>query len=313
MKKTISLLLILCLLLTGTFPAFAEQPQRNAVCELYSADGYYVDEVGNKGTYSFHVPQIDASSSAAEEINAEIAEQFGHLVESQFRYMEGGYSLSSWHTEWQAFWSGTQLFLLITAEEIGDIIVHGAFGYDFETGSRVTNEMILEQKGISEEEYLEKLREIVQLTFEDLFPSIPDGVPAEQIHDDMLEKTLGRVGMEQPMFLNRYGEIETIVEIVSVAGAGIYEHLVTPFSGQCDSDRSYQISLVGDLYLVESCPESAKEGEIVTVRTYDVTDGDKAISVDGVEGTSIDWFEYQFVMPDHDVEVRVEFIDYGLA
>ena len=313
MKRTISMLLMLCMLLTGSSLAFAEQSRQNAVAELYSADGFYVDGVGNEEFYSYHIPQIQASTPAAEEINAEIAEQFGRLVESQLRYMENETSLSSWHADWQAFWNGTQLFLLITAEEIGDITVYGAFGYDFETGSRVTNEMILEQKGISEEEYLAKLRESVQQKFEDLFPSIPEGVPAEEIHDDMLEKTLSRLDMERPMFLDRCGEIETIVEIVSVAGAGIYEHLVTPFSGQTDSDRSYRISLVGDTDLVESCPESAKEGEIVTVRTYDVTDGDKKISVSGAEGTEINWFEYQFVMPDHDVEVQVEFVDYGLA
>ena len=313
MKKTISILLMLCMMLSGSSFAWAEKPLQNAVCELYSADGAYVDDVGNKETYSYRIPQISDSSADAEEINAEIAEEFGKLVESQFRYMEGGFSLSSCQTEWKAFWNGTQLFLLVIAYEIGDITVHGVYGYDFETGTRITNRMILEQKGISEEAYLEALRETVQLKFDDMLGYLLSDPQKIDIYNDMLEKTMSRLNMEQPMFLNQYGEIETVVEIVSLAGAGIYEHLVTPFSGRDDSDRTYRIRLVGDLYLVESCPEFAKEGETVTVLTYDVTDGDKAISVDGADGTEINWFEYQFVMPDHDVEVSVEFIDYGLA
>jgi hypothetical protein len=32
------------------------------------------------------------------------------------------------------------------------------------------------------------------------------------------------------MFLNRFGEIETWVSIATPAGAGRYDHLITPFS-----------------------------------------------------------------------------------
>ena len=130
-------------------------------------------------------------------------------------------------------------------------------------------------------------------------------------HDSLLEDTLGWLSLDQPMFLNRFGEIETWVSIATPAGAGRYDHLVTLSSDS--ADESYNISLVGDVYLVESCPETAGAGETVTVLTYDVTDGDKEISVDGADGVRVNWFEYQFVMPDHDVEVRVEFIGNGLA
>ena len=122
---------------------------------------------------------------------------------------------------------------------------------------------------------------------------------------------LSWLSVEHPVFLNRYGEIETWVEIATPAGAGKYAHLIMPFSA--DDDQSFDITIVGDTDLVESCPESAKPGETVTVITYDVTDGDKKISVSGADGESINWFEYQFVMPDHDVEVHVEFIGNGLA
>lgn len=107
------------------------------------------------------------------------------------------------------------------------------------------------------------------------------------------------------MFIDQFGEIETIALIGTMAGAGQYYHLVTPFV--------HHISIVGDSGLVESCPETAHAGETVTVSLYDATDGDLEISAEGVDGTRVGWLEYQFVMPAHDVDVKVEFIGNGLA
>ena len=311
MKRTTAAFLTLIFLMAILPAAYADQSQQNAVCELYSVDGYYEDDVGNRNTYSYHVPQINADTPAAKEINTEIAERFGKRVEYQFQYMEGGYSLGSWHTGWHAYWSGSRLFLLVTSDNNGDMMEYGAYGYDFETGIRVTNEMILAQKGISEEKYMELLREAVSSLFEELYIPIPEGVETNLSHDSLLEETLGWLSADKPIFLNQFGEIETWAAIAVPAGAGRYDHLVTLPSPS--PEATYAIHVTGDTFLVESCPEYAKAGEIVTVLTYDVTDGDKDICVIGADGAAVDWYEYQFVMPDHDVEVQLEFISNELA
>ena len=313
MKRFLSVVLLFCIMIALSGSAFADQAQKAAVFELYSVDGYYQDSLGNQSNYSYHVPQINADSPAAKEINNEIGERFGSRVEAQFESMEGGYSLWTWHTEWQAFWSGSQLFLFITSDENGGSYDYAAYGYDFDTRERVTNEMILTQRDINAEEYLEKLKKAVQLKFEEVVPEIPEGVTTELTREKLLEQTLSWQDLEQPMFIDRYGEIETIVRIVSIAGAGWYYHLVSPFASQNESEPTYRINIIGDRDLVESCPESARVGETVTVNTLDVTDGDVQIQAVGVDGTRNNWFEYQFVMPDHDVDVKVEFVDYGWA
>ena len=293
MRKTISVLLIVAMILaigvsaaadqdrfTTTADALettAEQLRKNPVYELYCAEGIYTDSIGNEEAYSYHVPQIFADSPDADEINAEIAENFGKRVEHQFHYMEGKHSISCWRTEWHAYWSGSQLFLLVKADVTGDWNEFGAYGYDFETDSRVTNEMILEQRGIKVG--LRRLKRIMR---------------------ELEWQTL-----DEPMFIDQYGEIETIALIGAMAGAGRYYRLVTPFV--------HQINIIGDSDLVESCPETAHVGETVTVSLYDVTDGDMEISADGVDGTRVGWMGYQFVMPAHDVDVHVEFISNGLA
>jgi len=227
MKRIVSVLGGVLLLLTAVSAAYADQSEQNTVSELYSVDGYYEDNVGNGVSYSYHVPQINADTPAAKEINTEIAQNFGEDVETQFKYMEGGYSLWFLNTEWSSYWNGSQIFLLITADANGDITEYGAYGYDFETGERVTNSMILEQKGITEEQYMEKLVEATTDVFEEQYVPIPEGVETSLTHDSLLEETLGWLSADTPIFLNRVGEIETWAEIATPAGAGRYKHLVT--------------------------------------------------------------------------------------
>ena len=230
MKNVFSVFLAVCLLAGLSATAYAELPVKSAVLELYSAEGIYEDSVGNTEQYSYHVPQIYANSLAADEINAEIAERFGTKAESMFENMEGGYSLWCREVEWHAYWSGTQMFLLISAAMDGDSTDISAYGYDFKTDRRITNAMILEQKGITEEEYLENLREKVTLMFEDKYRDLSEEDRERAGYDKMLENTLGWLDMEQPMYLDGTGEIVTIVKIASIAGAGWYYHFATPFA-----------------------------------------------------------------------------------
>ncbi len=229
MKKLCSVLLILCLILAWAPAAFADQSFKTPVCELYSVDGYYEDGVGNMNRYSYHVPLFHASSPDAKALNAEIAERFGARVEAMFHCMEKGTSLWSLKTEWKSYWNGSQLFLVIISEMNGDCTDCAAYGYDFETGQRVTNEMILKQRGISEEVYLENLREKVAFMFEDMVPPIPEGVKTDLTREKLLEQTLNWLDMENPLYINQFGELETIVKIVSLAGSGWFYAFATPF------------------------------------------------------------------------------------
>ena len=230
MKNILAIMLSLALLLALGGAAFAEGPgqHKNAVTELYSAEGTYTDTVGNVENYSYHVPQLNVATPAAEEINREIAERFGAIVEAQFENMAGDYSLWSWHAQWHAYWRDNVLFLQLEADENGGFHELAAYGYDFENDRRVTNDMLLAKLGITEEDYMENLREKTALMFEGMYGSIPNKEALG--YDELLEKTLNWLDMEQPMFIDGVGQIETIIRFASFAGAEWYYHLVTPFA-----------------------------------------------------------------------------------
>ena len=231
MRKTTAFAMILILLISCPATGLADNPRQNSIFELYSAEGCYEDSEGNTESYSYHVPQIFSEEPVVKEINAEIEERFGKRVEEQFQDMKGGYSLWSWHTEWHSYWDDSMLFLLISADENGGFKDYAVYGYDFESDSRVTNDMILEKRGITAEFYKDNLREKAKLMFEDMNGTIPPESREEMGYYSQLEKTISDENVaEAVLFIDGLGELEAIMKIYSLAGADWYYHLVTPFA-----------------------------------------------------------------------------------
>ena len=224
-------MMVLVLLISCHVTSFADNPRQKPIFELYSVEGSYEDSVGNIEIYSYHVPQIFSETPTAKEINAEIAERFGKRVEEQFQNMKDGLSLWSLHTEWHSYWVDSELFLLISADEEGGFKDYAVYGYDFVTDSRLTNEMILEQRGIDLESYKESLREKAQLMFEDMYSSVPQESRTNMGYYSQLEKTISDANVEDAvLFVDGSVELEAVMRIYSLAGADWYYHLVTPFA-----------------------------------------------------------------------------------
>ena len=68
----------------------------------------------------------------------------------------------------------------------------------------------------------------------------------------------------------------------------------------------HRITVISGEKFVHKYPKTARTGETVTVETSVVSDAE--LYVNGVDGTFIWPGEYQFVMPDTDVELKVTVI-----
>lgn len=65
----------------------------------------------------------------------------------------------------------------------------------------------------------------------------------------------------------------------------------------------HRVTVISGEKFVQKCPKHAKTGETVIVMTSVVSDGE--LYVNGVEGQFVRPGEFRFVMPDHDVELKV--------
>ena len=68
----------------------------------------------------------------------------------------------------------------------------------------------------------------------------------------------------------------------------------------------HRITVISGEKFVHKYPKTARTGETVTVETSVVSDAE--LYVNGVDGKFVRPGEYQFVMPDNDVELKVTVI-----
>lgn len=75
--------------------------------------------------------------------------------------------------------------------------------------------------------------------------------------------------------------------------------------GRGDLATAHAITVVDENNLMDWCPESAVEGETVRFRTFFVTDVVMVVDAGDVELVNVGRNTYEFVMPDHEVTIRV--------
>ncbi len=77
--------------------------------------------------------------------------------------------------------------------------------------------------------------------------------------------------------------------------------------------KTYRIEIESGEDLIGSCPRRAAEGEVVTLNTAVICDGELHLNVSGCTVTMVGEGEYEFVMPANDVTIRASVTSNGLA
>lgn len=70
-------------------------------------------------------------------------------------------------------------------------------------------------------------------------------------------------------------------------------------------EQTHAVAVLAGKDMVASCPEAAREGDVVRITTNEVLDVMLKVCVSGAEVKQIDGMTYEFQMPDHQVAVYV--------
>lgn len=250
MKRFFSLLLaltVLCLL-----PACAQQDEGredgkntptyddSLLSELYSEEGEYTDEHGNTLSYSYHVPRLESETAVAAALNAEIAEEYGTIVQEQKTMMAARASLTCLRVSWKSYWNGSLLCLVVTSVMDGDYIGSSVYSYDFFGGKRLTNEDLLARCSLAEDDFLRAVRLSAAEYFDETYrDALAEGSGASfaALYAERRAWTLSdeNINMQLPCYLDG-GTLRVIVPIASFAGADSYDAVLTPeFTKQQDT------------------------------------------------------------------------------
>jgi len=205
-------------------PAVQTPAPNTEITELYALDGEYADSFDNRYLYSYHVPQFADDSEDAAEMNREIAQVFGTMVEDELLTMEQDCSLITLSIEWDAYYYRDHIvFLVITAENDWGGSEHMVCVYDAAARDDLDFEDIAALAGYSEDALLAAIRAAAEASFAASFGPNKD-MFGEQYYNEMRDWTLSEenINDDTMVYLDDDGHIYAIVAIAAPAGAGWY-------------------------------------------------------------------------------------------
>lgn len=213
----------------GQKPASTPEPAPILeITELYALDGEYIDGVGNRYVYSYHVPQFADDSEDARELNREIAEAFAPMVEDELMTMEQDCSLITLSIGWDVYYYRQNvIFLVINAENDWGGSDHMVCAYDAAAREELDFEDIAALAGYSEGELLSAIRAAAEASFAASFGPNKD-MFGEQYYNEMRDWTLSEenINDDTMVYMDPAGRVYAIVPIAAPAGAGWYYNVM---------------------------------------------------------------------------------------
>lgn len=201
----------------------------------------------------YHVPEILSDSEGAKEINREIMEDCQELTQelSEENFV--------WClVEYEAYLNGDILSLLLTKHSIfeGDIRYY-AYNLNMKTGRKMEQRDLIQslefetRQGESAEDamlrYIRKAAayqsdQEMQSFFESDYHGQTDTQELQYMYAwylMMRMETLqeDNISLELPMYLNEQGELQVVVPVYVMAGAGVYDEILTPLEEHTSADR----------------------------------------------------------------------------
>jgi len=196
----------------------------------YDITGEYTDQYGTDYYYMYQVPQFLEDTDDLAQMNAEILDQFGPIVEMELEAMEKNEFLSADNVWWNAYL--TKGILAIHVRSMSwEWEEHGIWYYDTITGTRTDCRDFLNRLDISEEEFLTAVREAAEDCFVEYFSDLPESDREAYGYYDMLEWTVSdeAVNLDLPVFVDEVGNLCVYARIGSMAGASEFWEPLYPF------------------------------------------------------------------------------------
>ena len=241
MKQILTLLMTATMFFTlaacGTTPNWVDNTQSNEqdvipvetpqITELYSEDFDYTDGVGNSGHFTYRVPQIEADTQGAADINKSIEETYSPIVKEVLDNVSGGFSLSCLYVTWETYQYSDILSLVVSCGWDGDVNSYNVYLYDIAGGKQLTTADLLSALDVNETAFLDAARQIAAEYFDAQYSDIPEG--ADDALAERRDWTLSddNINMDVPTYADAAGKLHVVLPIGSIAGAEAYEQVLT--------------------------------------------------------------------------------------
>ncbi len=202
--------------------------QAPQITELYHEDFDYTDAAGNRGHFTYRVPQIEADTQGAKAINQAIADAYSPIVDEVLQNVSDQVSLSCLGVTWKSYPYENLLSLVVSGSWDADISQYRVYLYDMAGGRQLTTADLLKTLHVDETTFLEAVRRAAAEKFDAQY-----GAAAGEDSDELLAErrawTLSdaNINLDVPAYADASGTLHVVLPIGSIAGADSYEQILT--------------------------------------------------------------------------------------
>ena len=162
------------------------------------------------------VPYLNADTSGADSINAEIREKFDYLKKDLISSRER----PAYHVCYEVYLWKNVVSIIIKTHTDSDFTDYAVYCYDNFTGLRLDTAALLKKMGISQDDFLEACKVRFVQKFEEDNAYMDEQTREASGYEKELARQKEYVNMELMVYPNQEGQLVAIAPIATFAGAG---------------------------------------------------------------------------------------------
>ncbi len=196
------------------------------ISDVVDETSSYEDSSGYVNNYSYKIPSLtNIDTYGAREINSEINNRFATAYDEMQECKSSGTSVMISCVDYRAYLTGDVLSLCVWEQYEWEQKVHFAYNINVRTGERISNQKLVEMCGLSEDEFIDKLKDINIRCFEDMYKGT---VTDEKLYQRQYEYNISSelLNIDIPLYIGEDGSLYAVSDIASFAGASSYQYIL---------------------------------------------------------------------------------------
>ena len=176
-------------------------------------------------SFSYHLPSFNINTADAIKINNKIHDDFYPIIEYSYNNMKTNASIDTTKVSYEQHQYKDILSLVVSANDVNDIIHYGAYSINTKSGEAVSNSELISMVGYNNEDFLTFLKNLTGNYYIEKYSKFPN---YDGSYDRMYNLTLSDefCNLDIPMYIDENGHLIVIANIGSMAGASIYCHVI---------------------------------------------------------------------------------------
>lgn len=209
---------------TGSETSVADDNKLLEYSVISAADDVfkYKDGVGNSYSIKIRLPSINMNSQGAQEVNDDIDDVYGEVLEEIGEDSRHGSSTHIQGFDYEYFDSNEILSVLITTTYDGGTLSYGLYNLDLRSGDQIANDDILNKLSLSEAYVLEALKNSVEKAYRSQYSETITSADDTliEVYEECIQNSISNENLSTAEYFVKKGKLCAVVSVYTMAGSG---------------------------------------------------------------------------------------------